>query len=196
MEKQTDDDTGQFEKEVSDGEIVSSVAEREPAGTTAVADAVGMTRPGAYRRLQELDDDGRVDVSRIGGSLVWSSAEGGRDDTEVVGGGVDHGAGTDAEELTTSVDDDLRDRVKGVLDDGEYAVTPERVGAAVAVVETLRSRGELTTAQAAEIGRGAGVTLGTLEQWWSETARELECVSTTRGSNTYRWVGDDGGETA
>ncbi len=185
MEKQTDD-TGQFEKEVSDDRLVAAVSNLEPAGTTEVSDAVGMTRPGAYRRLQELDDDGRVDVSRIGGSLVWSSAG---------DGGVDHGD-TDGEELTTSVDDDLRDRVKGVLDDGEYAVTPERVGAAVAVVETLRSRGELTTAQAAEIARGAGVTLGTLEQWWSETARELECVSTTRGSNTYRWVGDDGGETA
>lgn len=195
MEKQTDD-TGQFEKEVSDDRLVAAVSNLEPAGTTEVSDAVGMTRPGAYRRLQELDDDGRVDVSRIGGSLVWSSAEGGRDDTEVVGGGVDHGAGTDAEELTTSVDDDLRDRVKGVLDDGEYAVTPERVGAAVAVVETVREQGEVTTSEAERIARASGIRLGTTGQWWSEAARELECVSTTRGSNTYRWVGDDGGETA
>lgn len=39
---------------------------------------------------------------------------------------------------TTPVDEDLRDRVERVLNDGEYAATPERAGAAVAVLETLR----------------------------------------------------------
>lgn len=97
---------------------------------------------------------------------------------------------------TTRADDDLRDRVERVLDDGEYAATPERVGAAVAVLETLREYGELTTTQAGEIARESGVTIDTVEQWWSETARPLAEVESERGSNTYRWAGDDGGETA
>lgn len=193
MEKPVDKDTGQFAKEVSDDNLVAAVAGVEPAGTTTVAEAVDMTRPGAYRRLQTLEDAGRVTVSRIGGSLVWSSA----DDLEVAAG-ADHVRDGNNDEGTNAanVDGDLRDRVEASLEAGEYAVTATRVGAAVAVVETVRDRGEVTTTEATEIAREKGVTLGTVEQWWSETARPLEIVATERGSNTYQWVGDDGGETA
>lgn len=167
MEKSVDDDTGEFEQEVSDERFVRVVSEREPAGTTEIADAVGMTRPGAYRRLQQLDDAGRVDVSRIGGSLVWRQT------------------------AVDAANAELRDRVVEALDSGEYKRTPERTGAAVAVVEELRDRGKLTSSEAVRIATEAGVKLGTTGQWWSETGRRLECVKTTRGSNVYEWVGGD-----
>ena len=38
-----------------------------------------------------------------------------------------------------------------------------------------------------------GVSLSTVGQWWSETARELSVVETERGSNSDEWGGDNCG---
>jgi GTP-sensing pleiotropic transcriptional regulator CodY len=40
--------------------------------TQTIADEIGMTRSGAYRRLQKLREAGRVDSQSVGGTLVWS----------------------------------------------------------------------------------------------------------------------------
>lgn len=59
----------------SDDEYLEAVCELEPAGTSEVADAVGVTRQSADYRLRQLEDEGKVKSKRIGNSLAWSLAE-------------------------------------------------------------------------------------------------------------------------
>ena len=69
------DNSGQFEPEVSDSEILDAVRENEPAGTTEVSDAVGLARQNADYRLRQLRDTGRVESKKVGQSLVWMLAD-------------------------------------------------------------------------------------------------------------------------
>jgi predicted transcriptional regulator len=66
---------GQFEPEYTDEEVVEAVAENEPAGTTEVADELGIARQSADYRLRRLLDDERVSKKKVGNSLVWSVEE-------------------------------------------------------------------------------------------------------------------------
>jgi predicted transcriptional regulator len=66
---------GQFEPEYTDEEVIETVAENEPAGTTEVADELGIARQSADYRLRRLLDDKRVSKKKIGNSLVWSVEE-------------------------------------------------------------------------------------------------------------------------
>lgn len=64
----------------SDEEYLEAVRQYEPAATSEIADAVGVTRQSADYRLRRLEDDGRVESETIGNSLAWRLAE---DETEV-----------------------------------------------------------------------------------------------------------------
>lgn len=75
MSENDRDDRGYFQPEHSDQEYLSAVAEREPAGTAEVAEAVGVTRQNADQRLRRLEDQGKVSRKKIGTSLVWSLEE-------------------------------------------------------------------------------------------------------------------------
>jgi predicted HTH transcriptional regulator len=66
---------GQFEPEYTDEEVVEAVSENEPAGTTEVADELGIARQSADYRLRRLLDDERVSKKKVGNSLVWSVEE-------------------------------------------------------------------------------------------------------------------------
>jgi len=66
---------GQFEPEYTDEEVVEAVAENEPAGTTEVADELGIARQSADYRLRRLLDEERVSKKKVGNSLVWSVDE-------------------------------------------------------------------------------------------------------------------------
>jgi len=68
------DDRGHFQAEHGDGEYLAAVADREPAGTAEVAEAVGVTRQNADRRLRRLEDQELVTSKKIGTSLAWSLA--------------------------------------------------------------------------------------------------------------------------
>lgn len=70
------DDHGHFQPDHDDREYLAAVAEREPAGTAEIADAVGVTRQNADRRLRRLQDDGRLDCKKVGTALVWTLADG------------------------------------------------------------------------------------------------------------------------
>jgi hypothetical protein len=70
------DDRGHFQSEHDDGAYLAAVAEHEPAGTTEIADAVGVTRQNAAQRLRRLQDDGTVRCKKIGTALVWTLADG------------------------------------------------------------------------------------------------------------------------
>ena len=66
---------GQFQPEYTDGEVVKAVEQNDPAGTTEVADELGIARQSADYRLHRLLDDGRVSKKKVGNSLVWSIDE-------------------------------------------------------------------------------------------------------------------------
>lgn len=75
MSENDRDDRGHFRSEHDDREYLDAIAENEPAGTTEIADAVGVTRQNADRRLRQLADDGLVSSKKIGNSLAWSLVE-------------------------------------------------------------------------------------------------------------------------
>lgn len=59
----------------SDDEYLDAVRDYEPAATSEVAEAVGVTRQSADYRLRRLEDEGKVTSKRIGNSLAWRLAE-------------------------------------------------------------------------------------------------------------------------
>lgn len=75
----TDDDTerrredaGQFGPEFDDEQFVKAVEQLQPATSGDVAEAVGCSRSSARRRLRELESDGELESSEVGGYQVWS----------------------------------------------------------------------------------------------------------------------------
>ncbi|MEF8843025.1 MAG: winged helix-turn-helix domain-containing protein [Haloarculaceae archaeon] len=72
------DERGRFQPANSDEVFLEAVTAREPAGTTEIAEAIGVTRQNADQRLRQLEDEGKIASKRIGNSLVWSLAEGHR----------------------------------------------------------------------------------------------------------------------
>jgi len=66
------DSSGRFKPEVSDKKILDAVCEHEPAGTSEVAESVGLARQNADYRLRKLRDAGRVESKKVGRSLVWT----------------------------------------------------------------------------------------------------------------------------
>lgn len=57
-----------------ESDYLDAVRENEPAATSEVADAVGVTRQGADYRLRQLEEEGKVRSKMVGNSLVWMLA--------------------------------------------------------------------------------------------------------------------------
>lgn len=73
MGKERDrDDSGRFEPEYSDADIVEAVRKHEPAGTAEIAEELGIARQSADYRLRRLLDEGRVSKKKVGNSQVWT----------------------------------------------------------------------------------------------------------------------------
>jgi DNA-binding Lrp family transcriptional regulator len=70
-EKNVERDGGSFTSTVTDDEILTAVEEHSPAATSEVGDTVGMTRPGAHKRLNKLHDSGKVNKKQVAASVVW-----------------------------------------------------------------------------------------------------------------------------
>jgi DNA-binding MarR family transcriptional regulator len=68
-----DSDSGRLAPTYTDEEFINAVDELEPAGTRDIAEQVGCTRPAAYYRLKQLEEDRTVVRTKIGGALVWST---------------------------------------------------------------------------------------------------------------------------
>ncbi|TYT61698.1 winged helix-turn-helix domain-containing protein [Natrialba swarupiae] len=75
MSENDRDNRGHFQTEHSDREYLAAVANREPAGTSEIAEEVGVTRQNADQRLRRLEDQGKVSCKKVGTSLVWSLEE-------------------------------------------------------------------------------------------------------------------------
>jgi predicted transcriptional regulator len=63
--------TGEISQKYKDDEYLDAVRENEPAGTSEVAESVGVERQSADYRLRKLEDEGRVKNKMVGNSLVW-----------------------------------------------------------------------------------------------------------------------------
>ncbi|WP_254544443.1 helix-turn-helix domain-containing protein [Halomarina pelagica] len=71
------DDRGRFVARHSDADVLAAVAKYAPAGTTEIAEELGIERPSADYRLRQLEAEGAVRKKKIGSSLAWSLANGG-----------------------------------------------------------------------------------------------------------------------
>ena len=68
------EETGQYSASYSDDDFLEAIADLGgTAGTSEIAGHVGCVRDSAYRRLNQLAENGRIERRRIGNSLVWST---------------------------------------------------------------------------------------------------------------------------
>lgn len=72
MSESTRDERGRFTPQYSDEELVAAVKMHTPAGTSEVADELGVTRPSADYRLRRLEDQNRITSKKIGPARVWT----------------------------------------------------------------------------------------------------------------------------
>ena len=75
MPRDRDGESGRFAATVSDDEITDVIAERNGAATGEVTEAFDIQQPSIYRRLKRLEDAGRVESRKVGGSLLWTVAD-------------------------------------------------------------------------------------------------------------------------
>lgn len=67
-------DRGRFDREVTDAALIEAVADLDGAGTTTIAETVGLSRDACRRRLDQLAAEGRL--TRLGESAyVWIVAD-------------------------------------------------------------------------------------------------------------------------
>ena len=76
MGKQRDSDTGQYTPSHSDEDLLAYLNAAGPTSTQAVADQFEYQQPTAYRRLRQLEQEGKVTSERVGNALLWSIDEG------------------------------------------------------------------------------------------------------------------------
>lgn len=69
-----DEDSGKFTEQYPEEAFLKAVERLETATTTEIAEVVGCSYDLAYRRLNTLVDEGKVQRKEIGPSFVWSTA--------------------------------------------------------------------------------------------------------------------------
>lgn len=72
MSESERDERGRFSAKHTDDEVLAAVRKHEPAGTTEVAEKLGIKRPSADYRLRQLEQEDKVESKMIGNSLAWS----------------------------------------------------------------------------------------------------------------------------
>ncbi|WP_256684915.1 winged helix-turn-helix domain-containing protein [Halococcus qingdaonensis] len=65
------DERGRYAPDHTDADILEAVREHDPAGTSEVADQLGIARQSADQRLRKLEEAGRVHRKKIGAVAVW-----------------------------------------------------------------------------------------------------------------------------
>jgi predicted HTH transcriptional regulator len=69
-----DEDSGKFTEQYPEEAFLEAVEQNETTTTTQIAEEVGCSYDLAYRRLNTLVDEGKVQRKEIGPSFVWSTA--------------------------------------------------------------------------------------------------------------------------
>lgn len=191
------DTEGQFTPEHTDAEILAAVRAHEPAGTSEVAEAVGMTRQGADRRLRRLREAGQVHSKKIGASLVWYAPvqedTRRREDVEEA-----PAEGSPAPEEGTSQDtthDPTDDALGGIVDrvGDSWEDTPDRLAArkraALAVLQYAREHGGVSKREAKEeIYPEHGVDGQNPRTWYRKNIRPVlnEAAEYDQGAKEYQ----------
>jgi hypothetical protein len=70
------DESGRFAERFDSEAFLRAVAALDVAGTADVAERVGCSYDLAYRRLGDLEAEGRVEKRTVGGAFVWLRADG------------------------------------------------------------------------------------------------------------------------
>jgi hypothetical protein len=65
------DEGGRWSPQYKDEDFISAIESLPVAGTQHIADEVGCSYDLAYRRLKNLEEEGRVKSEKVGGSFVW-----------------------------------------------------------------------------------------------------------------------------
>jgi len=65
------DEEGKYTETYLDDTFLSAIDEADVASTQAVADVVGCSYDLAYRRLKQLQEDGKVDSRKVRNAFVW-----------------------------------------------------------------------------------------------------------------------------
>lgn len=65
------DERGRYASDHTDADVIDAVRENDPAGTSEVADHLGVARQSADQRLKKLAEAGRVHRKKIGAVAVW-----------------------------------------------------------------------------------------------------------------------------
>lgn len=67
-----DEDTGKFTETYPREDFLAAIEkEGGMAGTSDIAEQVGVIRETAYKKLQRMEEDGQVKSQKVGNSLVW-----------------------------------------------------------------------------------------------------------------------------
>jgi len=67
-----DEETGRYTGQYSTEDFLNAIsAEGGMAGTGEIADHVGCAHDTAYKRLQEMEEEGQVSSRKVGNTLLW-----------------------------------------------------------------------------------------------------------------------------
>jgi len=71
-----DEETGRYTGQYSTDDFLNAIsAEGGMAGTGEIADRVDCAHDTAYKRLQEMEEDGLVSSRKVGNTLLWAETE-------------------------------------------------------------------------------------------------------------------------
>lgn len=72
-----DEETGKFTEAYPREEFIEAIEKQGGmAGTTDIAEEVGVIRETAYKKLQRMEKEGEVQSQKIGNSLIWTVTNG------------------------------------------------------------------------------------------------------------------------
>jgi predicted ArsR family transcriptional regulator len=75
MGRERDEETGKFTTQYQREDFLNALEEGDFLATSDVAEVVGCTQNLAYRRLKELENEGKVKSKEIGRFLAWQKAD-------------------------------------------------------------------------------------------------------------------------
>jgi DNA-binding IclR family transcriptional regulator len=71
-----DEETGRYTGEYSTEDFLDAISvEGGMAGTGDIAERVGCAHDTAYKRLQNMEEEGLVSSRKVGNTLLWTSLE-------------------------------------------------------------------------------------------------------------------------
>ena len=76
MPRERDDESGMYRTAYTDEDFITAIADLDRATTTKIIDRLGCSQRTALGRLHDLEDEGEVEVEKVGNTYVWSVSSG------------------------------------------------------------------------------------------------------------------------